>query len=395
MSDFNEEDKSCGIVIDAMAIEDVLRHDHTSKKELGAITLGDKNKKANNALVFMVVGCRNRRWKYVVGYHLVGDSVDGKLMKDELVNLIMLLEAQGLRVQFITNDCSPCNKKMWTEFGISSAKNMAMQNPPVAHPVDPERVLEIIPDPVHIFKSAVRGFINNKTITLGTSWMERYGLKEGTAKIDHFTELVEWEDSQGIQPQHTLNREDVDFELYVSNIEKMKVPNSWKYACPEVTNAMRFMAEETGRPDLLTTCCFLERLAKWYLQMNSNVGSGHELDPVGNPTNYKHTLEELEEFAHDVQSLKVGEKGSYKPWQSAVGLATVAVIRLQNVLFKESSEVRILEYLTFLNLILIHLFYSLWQLLVLSKTASKTYFRRSELSSLDLIQCSFGTPFAR
>lgn len=334
MSGLPPEERIGGIVIDELSTEDVLRFDPSSKKQLGEITLGSGAGTANHALVIMVVGIATR-WKHVIGYHFTGDSVDHGLLKQVIEEGILAVEEVGVIVEFVTCDCSPCNKRMWRDFDIVIDKDKVNSNQGFEHPLDPSRRIEIIPDPVHLFKSMVRGWINNRVVRLSPNIITKYNLIGNEAKIEHLTDLVQWEHSLNISPCHTLTLEDVDFSLNVSNIDKMKVLNSVKYVNPDVADALRYMAEETSRPELRITAGWIEDISRWYSIMNSSDGSRDVLDPRNNPTHYKQCLKDLRQFAEDVFLLEVGDDAKWKPWQSAVILSTNAIIRLQNKLFRD------------------------------------------------------------
>lgn len=261
MDSSEDADKDCGIIIDEMAIEEIIRYDPASQQEMGKITLGDSEEMAKNGLVFMVAGIWSR-WKQVVGYHLTGDSIAKGLLKPQILDIVQKAENIGLRIHFVTSDCGACNKRMWADFGISTSKSSIMQIEPLQHPTDPERHLEFIPDPVHVYKSAVRGWINNRVILLGPTVENKPLLEANVANIDHLTELVNWENSQKMKPMHGLTLDDVNFTLNVSSVEKMKVINSWKYVNTDVASSLEFMAQETGRNELLATARFIRDLAQ-------------------------------------------------------------------------------------------------------------------------------------
>ncbi|XP_065088418.1 uncharacterized protein LOC135709899 [Ochlerotatus camptorhynchus] len=160
-----DADLDCGIVFDEMSIEDARSYCISSGKFYGNVTTEDQSVLASHALVFMLVGIRSR-WKQVVAFHFTGNSVSEKILKNILWDIIFKVEAIGCKVHFITSDCAPGNKKLWNDIGLKFHKADVLSSTPITHPVDHKRTLEVMPDVVHVFKSAVQGWVNNEVLYL-------------------------------------------------------------------------------------------------------------------------------------------------------------------------------------------------------------------------------------
>ncbi|XP_018314209.1 uncharacterized protein, partial [Mycetomoellerius zeteki] len=107
----NDTDRECGIVIDEISITPKRVYDSSTKTLLGNITFPNKEGIATHALTLMLTGTANR-WKHIVGYFYTGDSFDGTVLKDIILQIIDKAELIGLRVNYITSDMSPGNSKL-------------------------------------------------------------------------------------------------------------------------------------------------------------------------------------------------------------------------------------------------------------------------------------------
>lgn len=62
-----------------------------------------KTVKASEAVVLMIFGTATR-WKYVIAYHLTGDSINAQFFKDFLFELIIIVENFGLNINLQMDD---------------------------------------------------------------------------------------------------------------------------------------------------------------------------------------------------------------------------------------------------------------------------------------------------
>lgn len=261
----DDEDLNCGIVFDEMSITELRRYCPANQKFFGTVTVGGgQGKLASHALVFMLVGMK-RRWKQIISYEFTGNSIPANVIKNRIHQLIELVEGIGFRVNFVVSDCSGSNKRFWKESGLQYKKDTVLNSQAMQHPVDKTRSLEIIPDAVHVFKSAVQGWLANEIIELPEETAREHNLPTRTASIWHLRDLVLFEQHNRLKLVSKLNAADVDFNSQKSNhFEKMKVPFSAKYVNHTNAAALRLFAKVANRPDVLATAFFIESLAKWF-----------------------------------------------------------------------------------------------------------------------------------
>lgn len=183
-------------------------------------------------------------------------------------------------------------------------KETALNNWAVAHPVDKDRTLESIPDPVHFFKSVVNGWISNRFFKVPSWYVELRKLSTDIVSREHLRTLVTEEANQPTKMVYRLKPEEVDFEaLKISNVDKMKVSNSTRYCNFSIAAALNIIADQTGNADLKTTAAFLEDLSKWYELMTST-STDSSLNP-SNKEKYAADIGHLNMMTRLVTSLKV------------------------------------------------------------------------------------------
>lgn len=174
----------------------------------------------------MLVGIRSR-WKQVIAYHFTGYSIQENKLQGIIHELVRLAEGIGFRVHFVVSDCGPSNKRYWKDEGLQFSKSTVLESKAVPHPVDNARVIEIMPDAVHVFKSAMQGCISNITIKFPESVITQNGLTTRFADINHLTELVQYEQNNQFKLASKLTLNDVNFNNGKrNNFDKMKVINS-------------------------------------------------------------------------------------------------------------------------------------------------------------------------
>ncbi|XP_055630556.1 uncharacterized protein LOC129771167 isoform X2 [Toxorhynchites rutilus septentrionalis] len=168
----SSKELDCGIVLDEMSLDEANKFCPNNQKHFGMTTMPPSDKLATHGLVFMIVGMHSR-WKQVISYEFVGNTIPGSLLKEAVDRIIINVESFGLKVRFVTSDCGSSNKAMWQSYGLSTKKETALNNWTTVHPVDKDRFLEFIPDPVHLFKSIVNGFISNQFFKVPSWYTDR------------------------------------------------------------------------------------------------------------------------------------------------------------------------------------------------------------------------------
>ena len=170
------------------------------------------------------------------------------------------------------------NKKLWNDLDVRHSHANVLLNAPIPHSIDPSRRLEIIPDVVHVFKSLVHGWINNKIIELPDTIIKRNGLSCSMVDVKHLTDLVRYEEECQLKMACGLKLEDVEFSRPMSSFDKMKVGNATKYVNHTVAASLRFYSDECGRKDVLTTAFFIQCVNDWFGLMTSNSSTCVESD---------------------------------------------------------------------------------------------------------------------
>lgn len=340
MSALPDDAKDCGLFLDEMSIDEAKELCPNNKKWYGCPTLPPSEALATKGLVFMLGGV-SHRWKQTVAFEFTGNSIPEGCLKPIVMDIIVKAEERGLRVHFVTSDCGSANKTMWKEFGVHAVKTTLRDNLSIEHPCDPDRRLEFIADPVHVFKNSVHGWISNKIIILPDWYVQKRRLTSNIVDRDHLRALVEDDEARDESSKLVcrLSQADVDFQNKpLSNVDKMKVSNATKYCNYSVAAALCVVAEKTNRMCLKTTAAYITDLARWYEIMNSRDDS-EALKPAEN--NYQASIDHINFFAKLMSDIKVGEKGHWKPWQTAAVMSSNAILRLQNYFF-ESLEYTVL-----------------------------------------------------
>ncbi|XP_058811147.1 uncharacterized protein LOC131675796 [Topomyia yanbarensis] len=329
-----DHDLDCGIVFDEMSIQEAKKFCLPSKQFYGEITIPGQQGLASHALVFMLIGIRNR-WKQVVGYYFTGNSIPDGILQQIVVNVIKRAERIGCKIHFITSDCGPNNKNFWNDMGLRFKKNTVLESGPVCHPADAKRTLEIIPDVVHVFKLGVQGLLKNEVIILPPDVVASNKFYSNEVKLEHLRDLVHFERNNLLKVASKLTQEDAAFENKISTFDAMKVINSEKYVNPNVSAAWRFYSDVANRPDVLPTAFFIECFSKWFrLSKNRTFKLAHSKQ---NSEVYQQTLDIYNFFKNLMFKIEVGSKRNWKPWQASTILTINSILRLQQYFLNDKQ----------------------------------------------------------
>ena len=144
-----------------MALQDGVVFDRESLKVHGLVDLGkftddqDKHKRGDHGLVAMAQPFRGD-WVQAVAAFLGAGAVKGETLHHIAIELIVLLERAGFKVDAIVTDGATWNRAMWDFFGVSKGKHSCV------HPVDPHRQLRMISDFPHLVKNLWARLCNKK-----------------------------------------------------------------------------------------------------------------------------------------------------------------------------------------------------------------------------------------
>ncbi|XP_055617333.1 uncharacterized protein LOC129762814 [Toxorhynchites rutilus septentrionalis] len=306
------EEKDCGLVLDEMSIDEANEFCQNTKQFVGTTTLPMSQTLACKALVFMLVGIA-ARWKQVVAFEYTGNSIQKEFLKNAVLSAVSRAVGISLRVHFITTDSGSENQRMWKDLGIDIRRKNETLNAAIPHPNAENRMLEIIPDPVHVFKNTVHGWLNNVYLKVPDWYVREKKLTSNIVHRDHLTTIVNSEINNTLRLCHRLTASDVCFDNRTSSIDKMKVCNATKYCNRTVAAALKFHAEIRELPELLTTACFIEDFARWFELINNR--AEEKVFCLNDPMKYDEDIAHLKTMVRLMYDLQVGH-GHWKPWQT-------------------------------------------------------------------------------
>lgn len=325
----SEHEWDCVLIMDEMAITPSLNFDTSLNKYFGKVTLPGHEGEATHVLVFMLGGISSR-WKQTIAYYFTGNSVNGSIYHNIVVNIIQQVEALGLKIISLTSDMGSSNQALWKVWGISAGRYSQINNS-IEHPLDNNRSIYVIADSPHLFKNIKNMLITNKIITISSDIQNKYKLPTNMACSDHINDVIKYQEKLCFKLAPKLHEED----LLPNHFEKMKVGKSTNVISHDVSSALKFLAEETNKPEYLTTAWFIDIIEKWFMLMTSR----HPTVALSkfNLQLYNETIIFLEEFLLTVQDLKVGSTMAWKPSQTGAMITTKSILDIQQIFFDDKG----------------------------------------------------------
>lgn len=314
-------DMQYGLVFDEMSITEMEPFNSSTGAPIGNITFPGHTGTANKALVFMLVGIR-QRWKHIVGYHFTGNSIDGNNLKSIIFQIISETEKIGFYVNFITCDMGSANISLWRSLHINSGRFTAIQNR-IVHPCDSTRRLYVIGDVPHILKNLKQALINNGNITICDSIVAKYELPSSTIEIEHIKELIEIQDDYELllTPKLRIN------DLRGNNFDKMKM-NKAKNIFSQDVSSLKLIALEKNKLNFLTTAWFVELIFKWFTLMSSR---NYKVALDNNNNKFEESINFLYDVIDIFSNLKIGD-GKFRPVQRGIMISITSIIELTQYL---------------------------------------------------------------
>lgn len=326
--------KHCLLLLDEMSITPIITYDTSTQQMIGYITLRDKklstNEKATHALVFMLAGlCA--RWKQTVRYEFTGDSVDERELKNIIMDIIEKAENQcKLLVHVVTSDMGPANQAVWRIFNISAHRHQPTINS-IQHPVDPNRRLYFYADVPHALKNMNSGLQANEKATLPEKFVKKYNLPSNEFKIKHLFDIIEVDKENDYKISHKLKKEHLHIKS--DHFKSMRVGIARAVLSEQNASALQYLACNDPEDQRLSTAHLVLVIAKWFDEMcSTNINLAFSLK---NKTEYNTKIDFLKEFMEIITELRVGDKGYWKPWQTAVLISTTTVIELATYLLSQ------------------------------------------------------------
>ena len=182
----NVYERQIGLVFDEMAIAPGYCYNRRTDSFTGKVTLPGHDGIATKGLAFLVVGL-STRFKQVVGYHFSGNSSNGEVYENILMELIHLLEGINLNVNFITSDMGPPNQAFWRKLGLKAGRKVKHVKSSFPNPVDNSRKIFIVPDASHLLKNMRTALISSggtSGIQLPEKIVEQEGLESRKARVE-------------------------------------------------------------------------------------------------------------------------------------------------------------------------------------------------------------------
>lgn len=119
-----DSDKLCGIVFDAVHLQEHLSYNSVTDTVEGTEYLGElgtSNKVANYAIVFMVRGLR-RKWKQLVGHFFYKGALKTSTLKAMLISAVQRVQQTGFIVKFVTCDQDGSNRALFKALQMTHEK---------------------------------------------------------------------------------------------------------------------------------------------------------------------------------------------------------------------------------------------------------------------------------
>lgn len=330
VNSFQDFYKDCVLVLDEMSITPGSFYDTSTNTFLGTVTLPehDQSQIATHALVFMLAGL-GARWKQIIRFDFTPDSVNGRVFKTIIDEIILKIENIGLRVHCVTSDMGPANQAMWNAYGINASRYSTISNS-CTHPYDEKRQLYFYADAPHAFKNLKTAFLNSSVITIPNDFVIFYKLPTDTVDKNYVYELFDKDEGLELKLAPKLTKQSLNTK---DHFAKMKVSNAKKVLSEDVASGLSFLASDL-EDERHTTAWFVEFLSKWFTFMcsrNINFSLSYHDD-----NKFNEAISFLKEVILFFTELKVGAAPKWKPYQTAILISTQTVIDLSQYLLNRN-----------------------------------------------------------
>ncbi|CAB4038383.1 THAP domain-containing 9, partial, partial [Paramuricea clavata] len=261
--------KDCGLIIDAMSIRKQTLWDPKKEQYSGFVNYGpvppeDPETLASEALVFILVGTRNR-WKCPIGYFLA-DKMNAKTQA-QLVRMALEKAADaGLRVWSITAHGTSVNVSTFTQLGCIFGTTYDSMVTMFKHPSRNYNVYVIL-DPCHMLKLA-----RNALASLGSFYDSDGG--EIQWKFFHLPHNLQ--EDEGLNLGNKFSAQHLQFQKH-----KMNVRLAAQTLSSSVANAIEFLDVSMKRPQFKNsgpTIKFIRNIDRAFDILNSRCprAKGHK-----------------------------------------------------------------------------------------------------------------------
>jgi hypothetical protein len=95
-----------------------------------------------------MLGGVSTRWKQTVAYFFTGNSVDGAVLCDIVLDIITRCFQIGLNVIAVNSDMGSANRAMWKKLGVLSTRDNIVNS--FCHPCTPSDSVVVLADVPHL-----------------------------------------------------------------------------------------------------------------------------------------------------------------------------------------------------------------------------------------------------
>lgn len=320
----DDRDKDCSFVFDEMALQSKIEYDAATKSFFGYGSLpGDEREVASKSECYMLRGTR-KRWKQLVGYNLICKEGNNEGKKAALIEV--LKQAEKINCNVLSIVCDMGNRGLTSLLGFSTRKDSLKWC--IENPVNPQKKLWCMPDPVHVYKSAKEMLCTNGFLTLPEDIVEEYGLPSRHVSLEHIQWLEKFQRDEDLQLVPALTVKD----LNTTHFSKMNVKSTLTVLGHPTSCAIEYLVVRGLVPqEFETTAWFIKLMIRWFQLMTSRtlvVAFG---------------FKDMKKYEEAVQHLKLVIRvftyssipGGWKPVQSHIIFASHTALELQEHLLVE------------------------------------------------------------
>lgn len=273
----------CMLIMDEMAVEPRVEYSSHIRSLIGFTTIAPNKPQflATNLLVFQISGILCN-YKFVVGWHLTGETIDPLDLNLFFLELLEALNECGLRVRGVTSDMGRNNMQIWSlqEIFAHRTSKIAQRPSSLDNPLGeahyncshfmqiPEysNPIYFIADATHLFKS-LRNMLLSHDFRLPFWAVRKWDIEGGDlVSWKWITELYGIQQSDLFQMSYKLTSSHIS----PSNLEKMRVCFARQVFSSETAAAIRAMvANKLMDSRALPTAVFIELVERWYQLINN------------------------------------------------------------------------------------------------------------------------------
>lgn len=222
------------------------------------------------------------------------------------------------------------NLALWRKWNIKAGRHEQTRNH-ITHPLDSSGRIYVLADVPHLFKNIKNMFITNSFIYIPDEVRNRYNLPTNLICASHINDLISHQKDLHFSLAHKLTEED----LLPDNFKKMKVQTSTNVISHDVASGLKFISDELGKTEYLTTAWFIDLIDKWFNYMSSR----HPTSALSkhNKDSYNSIITFLDEVISIFSQMSVGEKRMWKPAQTGLIISTTSILNLQDYFLNEKK----------------------------------------------------------